>query len=148
MSKVKKDLTFEGLHGIIVEKGFIYMLLAEVAEYLASNGIGTQGTNIFIGHEPVAPVNVVTLYPTGGPKIGASEDKDTPTMQVRVRNSTFDGGWTVAWNVFKLLDKEVSFLSSLRGRCFAMQSQPTFIGRGANEEFLFTQNFMWKLIRP
>ena len=124
-------------------------LLDEVVTYLVDEGVGTFGTNIFIGSEPKTPRNVVTLYPTGGPKRSPHySDRDTPTMQVRVRNESYVTGWNTAFTIFGLLDKEEDYLETLRGRCFALQSQPLFIGRGENNEFLFTQNFMWHLIRP
>lgn len=123
-------------------------LLDEVATYLDDQGAGTFPGTIFIGFEPAAPVNTITLYPTGGPKIGVSRDRDRPTMQIRVRNAKYTDGWTVAWNVFKLLDVEINFLSTMKGRCYTMQSQPMFLGRGKNDEFIFVQNFIWHLVRP
>jgi len=123
-------------------------LLEEVVAYLATEGLGTFGTDIFIGYEPVSPMNTITLYPTGGPKIGAEVDRDTPTMQVRVRNESYQGGWSVAWNAFTLLDTTTNFLATLKGRCFATQSQPVYMGRGENDEYIFLQDFYWRLVRP
>ena len=126
-------------------------LLEEVATFLADEGIGTYPGTIFIGCEPVEPTNCVTLYPTGGPKSGPDPARDTPTMQVRVRNATYPAGWNIAWNVFTLLTEDEYFenhLETLRGKCTALQSQPMLLGRGSNDEFIFVQNFIWHLIRP
>jgi len=125
-------------------------LLEEVAVYLAAEGLGTFPGSIFIGFEPAEPANTITLYPTGGPKSGPFTDRDQPTMQIRVRNSTYSGGWDVAWTAFKLLDIDfyTNPLQTLKGRCRALQSQPMFLGRGENDEYLFVQNYMWQLIRP
>jgi len=123
-------------------------LIDEVKDYLVSNSIGTFGTNLFIGGEPDTPANVVTLYPTGGPKVARWKDRDTPTIQVRVRDEAYVDGWDKAYAIFKLLDVDQDYLATLKGKCSALQSQPMFIGRGKNNEYLFTQNFIWHLIRP
>ena len=126
-------------------------LLEEVATYLANEGIGTYPGTIFIGFEPVEPMNSITLYPTGGPKIGSNVERDTPTMQVRVRNETYPAGWTIIWNVFKLLTDDSFYenhLDTMKGMCRALQSQPALLGRGSNDEFIFVQNFIWHLLRP
>ncbi len=41
-------------------------LLDEVSAYLASNGIGTVGVDIFNGFRPDSPDSVTVLYETGG----------------------------------------------------------------------------------
>ena len=125
-------------------------LLDEVGSYLAANSVGTLGTDLFIGFEPPTPMDVVTLYPTGGRASSPERDKEYPTMQVRVRNETYPDGWSKAMEIYDLLHRQLDedSLSTIRGRCFAVQGQPAFIGRGENEEFIFVQNFEWYVANP
>lgn len=120
-------------------------LLREVASYLETQGAGTFGTDLFIGFEPESPANCVTIYPTGGRPPAASGWKEYPTMQIRVRNTEYSDGYDKAEEIFGLLHKERNILTTFRGRCFAIQSSPIFIGHGKNGEFVFTQNFSWHL---
>ena len=118
-------------------------LLDEVVAYLEDESVGTFGTNLFIGHEPSTPVDVVTLYPTGGSPPSADRDKEYPTAQVRVRNSSYVSGLAKAEEILGLLHKNEDYLSTIRGRCFATQTSPSMIGRGENGEFIFVQNYYW-----
>ena len=117
-------------------------LLDEVVAYLVAEGVGTFGSDLFIGYEPATPKDVVTLFPTGGSP-PAFDGKEYPSMQVRVRNETYPDGHSKAMEIYRLLNRQENFLTTWRGRCFAMQSSPMFIGYGENGEFLFTQNFRW-----
>ena len=118
-------------------------LLDEVIAYLEDENVGTFGTDLFIGHEPDAPPDVVTIYPTGGRPPSADRDKEYPTMQVRVRNTSYVTGFTKAETILSLLHKQENVLETMRGRCFATQSSPSLIGRGENGEFIFVQNYVW-----
>lgn len=118
-------------------------LLDEVVAYLEDEGVGTFGTDLFIGHEPDAPTNVVTIYPTGGRPPSSDRDKEYPTMQVRVRNTSYVNGFEKATSILSLLHVNTSNLATTRGRCYATQSSPSMIGRGDNGEFIFVQNYYW-----
>jgi hypothetical protein len=118
-------------------------VLDEVVAYLSDEDVGTFGTDLFIGYEPQTPKNVVTLYPTGGRSPSPDMDKEYPTIQVRVRNETYPDGWSKAVEIYHLLHTQEQVLETLRGRCFALQGSPMFIGHGENGEFIFTQNFVW-----
>lgn len=118
-------------------------LLDEVVAYLEDENVGTFGTDMFIGHEPDAPVNVVTLYPTGGRPPSPDLDKEYPSVQVRVRDISYVAGYTKAELILSLLHRNENYLETTRGRCFATQSSPSMIGRGENGEFIFVQNYYW-----
>jgi hypothetical protein len=120
-------------------------LLTAVVAYLVSQNVGTFGTNLFIGFEPATPKNVVTLFSTGGRPPTALGGKEYPTMQVRIRNESSQGALTVADTIYSLLHQQSDLLETIRGRCFALQSAPMLIGRGANGEFIYTQNYIWYL---
>lgn len=120
-------------------------LLDEVVSYLVSQNLGTFGTDLFVGFEPDTPTNTVTLYPTGGEPPNALGGKEFPTVQVRVRSGTYLDGYNKAEAIYAVLHRQRDFLSTFRGRCFALQSSPMFLGKGVNGEFIFTQNFVWYL---
>jgi hypothetical protein len=120
-------------------------LLREVVSYLEDQGVGVFGTSLFIGFEPTSPKNCVTIYPSGGRPPKALGGKEFPTMLVRIRNEKYSDGYNKAEDIFGLLHKQMDFLDTFRGRCFALQSSPIFLGHGENGEFIFTQNYIWYL---
>jgi hypothetical protein len=56
-------------------------------------------TNLFIGREPSAPKNCVTIYDTSGypPYLGLGGDTgyEYPSVQIRVRNASYINGWNM-----------------------------------------------------
>ncbi len=62
-----------------------YNLSKDLADMLVANGIGTFGTNIFIGKEPTSPAATVTLYRYGGQDPMPNLRLDYPSVQIRVR---------------------------------------------------------------
>ena len=69
----------------------------EIADYLDTQITGlTSGTNLFIGSEPNAPADVVTVYDSGGfapdQTMDGSYFVNRPTVQVRVRNTSYTTG--------------------------------------------------------
>ena len=64
-------------------------------------------TNLFVDVEPTTPVDCVTVYDTGGmpPQLTMNADEiyEYPAVQIRVRNSKYDTGWTLADNIKNLL---------------------------------------------
>ena len=56
------------------------------------------GHNLFVGREPIKPINCVTIYDTPGlpPYLGLNDvGYEYPSIQVRVRNDTYLTGWTL-----------------------------------------------------
>jgi len=60
-----------------------------------SNGVGTFGTNVFIGAEPLIPDECVTIYDTGGFDPETHNDIFFPTVNIRVRGVM--GGYKAAY---------------------------------------------------
>jgi hypothetical protein len=63
----------------------------------------TFGTNLFIGKEPATPKNCVTIYDTPGfaPYLGVdgSTGYEYPSVQIRVRNTSYVSGWNMINNI-------------------------------------------------
>lgn len=68
----------------------------DIANILAGvSGMGTVGTDIFIGREPTTPNNCITVYDTGGYPSDVAAVYQRPTIQVRVRNASYTAGYAV-----------------------------------------------------
>jgi hypothetical protein len=65
------------------------MMLKEVADYLAAQGLGTVDTDIFINHipgGPAVPDSVICVYPyAGSPPSKSSPKIENPGLQVVAR---------------------------------------------------------------
>ncbi|MFA5655952.1 MAG: minor capsid protein [Dysgonamonadaceae bacterium] len=66
----------------------------------ADSALGLEfGDNLFIGREPDMPNNTVTIYDTGGynPDLNLNryEIYERPSIQIRVRNTSYEIGWSV-----------------------------------------------------
>jgi len=57
-----------------------------IADYLASLGIGTVGTNIFVNNLPAVD-NCISIFDTGGETSDIRQGIDYPTLQIRVKNT-------------------------------------------------------------
>lgn len=72
-----------------------------------SSSLGlTFGTNLFIGKEPMTPRNCVTIFDTPGfpPYLGLhTVGYEYPSIQIRVRNSSYVVGWALANDIKDLL---------------------------------------------
>lgn len=82
----------------------------DIKDMLVAGGLGlVAGTNLFIGNEPKSPDNVVTVY---DPSYGLPPDMtlnpaegpyERLTLQIRVRNRTYDEGYSVINGIYSLL---------------------------------------------
>lgn len=61
-------------------------LLEEIGDYLSTGGVGTVGTDLFLGYLPEAPDAVVAVYETGGlPPVRAMRSAPGQPVVVRPR---------------------------------------------------------------
>jgi hypothetical protein len=123
------------------------MLLDELSAYLAANGIGTLGTDIFIGQLPESPDAACALYEYGGiapaHTIGGGTAKyERPRVQVVARALTYSAARSKIESIYTLLDAVAgAMLSSVRYlRIEAVQS-PAFLERDANNRVTMVCNF-------
>jgi hypothetical protein len=123
------------------------ILIDELKDYLVAQGVGTFGTNLFIGFEPTTPKNLISLFPLGStkPPSALGDQKEYPVVQIRIRSETYPWGYNKAKQIFALLHRQNNVLATLRGRCFALSSEPLYLGHGENGECLFSQNYTWYL---
>ena len=134
-------------------------LLDDVKKYLVSQPLTASipsvvgstlgfGRNLFIGREPSSPTNCVTIYPTGGYSPDISRSTETPTIQIRIRNTSYPTGYKIGNMIGKEFHENTSICASVRGKCFSMQSQAMPIGlTDDSTAHIFVINFMFKNIR-
>lgn len=84
------------------------MLLDEIASYLASQGVGTEGVDLFKSLMPDEPSNCVALYDYGGSPpamtLGAGAAQwEEPRIQVVARATTYSAARTKIGDVFTVL---------------------------------------------
>ena len=84
------------------------MVSEDIKDMLAADGtLGlTAGTNLFIGKEREAPDNTVTIFdtPSFAPSMSMDELKYYySSFQIRVRNTLYDTGMTLARNIMESL---------------------------------------------
>jgi len=131
------------------------IFLAEIAEYLAFNGIGLfdeSGTlgDIYILNMPSTPNNVITLYARGGVAGDGKLGYDPLSIQIMVRGSELKVTFKRAQTIYNLLHGFGSDKFTANGRyvisSIADQAGATYIGKDDNKRFEFSLNFTMEIV--
>lgn len=121
-------------------------LISDIADYLATNGLGTVGTDIFYSYVPDIDANVIAVLDTGGaqPSVDIGSLKN-PTFQIFIRNSSYATGKSKLDSVRSLLHQkiETTIGSTYFLNCFA-QSEGGHVGRNERDQDEFSINFIAK----
>ena len=119
------------------------MLIDEIADYLAAQGVGTVEVDLFVGHLPAAPDTALAVFATGGLPAG-SYPLDEPTIQVRSRSASLVTAYERLAQVFAAL-QGLHHITLPGGtwllNCLGMQSAPTGLGRDEADREEFVLNF-------
>ncbi len=80
----------------------------DIRDLIAAGGLGlVVMTNLFIGQEPDKPANTVTVFDTPGMPPMLSLDRletyEFPTVQIRIRNTSYAAGYAMAYDIKELL---------------------------------------------
>lgn len=110
----------------------------DVRAYLLSLGVSVP---IYVGHEPVSPVECLTIYDTGG-SIGESwAGYDDPTIQIRARAVAYDDAYDNLRAVRDALILPTSFtFQDWHYTGFWLISDIAHIGRDDKDRPIFTLN--------
>jgi hypothetical protein len=125
------------------------MLINAIADLLAAEGLGTVGTNLFVGHLPQEPDTALAIFPTGGFPADGTYPLDEPTFQLRSRSLD----WATGYGLLTQAYTELHGLhhTTLDGHwvvnCLGLQSAPTGIGRDEAGREEFTINFRLEVRR-
>ena len=77
----------------------------DIAGLLATAGIGTIGTDLFISEQPSSPDSCVTVFDTGGFPPESNYTYEKPTVNIRVRGNR--NGYLNAYAVAKSIVDEL-----------------------------------------
>jgi hypothetical protein len=101
---------------ITVENGTIAQLLEDLATALQTAGVGTVGTNLFMGLLPSEPNNAVALFETSGlPPVythhGLKPSYERPAIQILVRHQDYAAGRATIQQAYDALCNLTQFLA-------------------------------------
>lgn len=118
----------------------------EVATYLANQGLGTLGTDVFVGHQPKGSTydNCITVYHTQGGQPDIYIPTAEPSFQIIVRNKVYETGLSKVNSIVdELHQKRNAYLVS--GETYFMfillETEPYHIGMDEQERHEWTLNF-------
>lgn len=115
----------------------------DIATYLQTQGIGTIGTNIFIGELPPKPDTCCSVFTYGANPPSLVWNGEFPDVQVRVRGETHDLALAKAYAVMKALHKKTEItVNSHLYHFIGAKHSPTSLGREAGRaRWLYVVNF-------
>jgi hypothetical protein len=119
-------------------------VLEEVAALLASAGVGTSGTNLFVAYLPDAPTNAVVVYEYAGApptEVFSSTAHERPRIQVVSRSDVYLTARSkakLAWDTLNAVANQ-TLSSTLYLRVRVLQS-PFLMGRDENSNALVAFN--------
>ena len=117
-------------------------MLTEISAYLATQDIGTVGTDIFLGLMPDQPDNCVALYEYAGSPPDLHWNGEYPGLQVRVRNKSYAAARTKIGEVMeKLHGLHEQTLSGTRYLLIKARGSPEVLKRDNNNRVELFVNF-------
>ena len=106
------------------------LLIDQMATYLAGQGEGTVGTDIFKTKRPAAPVACVSLHATGGYPPPAYTRREFPTLMISARAATPDAAVRKAYSIYNRLHRQSNL--DLGGGLHALSilavASPAYVG--------------------
>ena len=119
------------------------MLIDDIGSYLATAGIGTLGSSIFLGNMPDAPDNAIALYQYSGNAPELVGNLESPRLTVRVRNTGYSAGMEKAQDILDALhtlaDQTIGGTRYLYVRATGSVNH---LGRDNDNSALFTIDFI------
>lgn len=100
------------------------------------------GTDLFIGLGPTTPDNIVVLRDTGGRPPVAQYSYEYPTIQVYVRNNSYESGWNQIEVVKACLHAITNRVCGAeRFILILASSEIMYLGNDENDRAEFSLNF-------
>jgi len=117
-------------------------VLKEIGTYLQSQGIGTLGTDLFLGLMPDQPDNCIALFEYAGAPLALHWNGEYPGLQVRVRGTSYAAARTKIGEVAKKLHGlHEQTLSGTRYLLIKARGSPEVLKRDANNRVELFVNF-------
>jgi len=118
------------------------MLVEDIGNYLQTSGVGTIGTDIFLGQLPVTPDNVIVLFEYAGEPPDLHSSLEYPGLQVLVRNESYAAGRQKIEQVRSVLHGLTEAM--INGRRYLLvqaKQSPESLARDENGRAVFVCNF-------
>ena len=117
-------------------------MLSDIGNYLQAQGIGTLGTNIFLGMIPDKPDNCIALFEYAGSPPDLHWNGEYPGLQVRVRNKSYAAARTKIGEVMAALHGlHEQTLSGTRYLLIRARGSPEILKRDNNNRVELFVNF-------
>lgn len=117
-------------------------MLNEIGAYLQVRGVGTLGTDIFLGALPDQPDNCVVLFEYAGSPPDLHWNGEYPGLQVRVRNKGYGlGRAKIGQAVRELHGLHETVLSGRRYLLIKARGSPEILKRDASNRIEWFVNF-------
>jgi len=118
------------------------VMLKEIGTFLQSQGIGTLGTDIFLGLMPDKPDNCIALFEYAGEPPDLHSSLEYPGLQVLVRNESYAAGRQKIEQVRSVLHGLTEAM--INGRRYLLvqaKQSPESLARDENGRAVFVCNF-------
>jgi len=117
-------------------------MLSDISTYLKNQGVGTPGTDMFLGLMPDQPDNCIALFEYAGSPPDLHWNGEYPGLQVRVRNKSYAAARTKIGEVMdKLHGLHEQTLSGTRYLLVKARGSPEVLKRDANNRVELFVNF-------
>ena len=117
-------------------------MLTEIGAYLATENVGTVGTDIFLGLMPDQPDNCVSLFEYAGSPPDLHWAGEYPGLQVRVRSVSYPAGRAKIGEIVDLLHGlHEQELDGIRYLLIKAWGSPEVLKRDSSNRIEFFVNF-------
>lgn len=106
------------------------LLVDQLAAYLATQGEGTVGTDLFKLHRPSSPLACVSLHATGGYPPDTYTERERPTVMLFARAATPDAALRKAYSLYRKLHgkQNVDLGGGLWALTIEAVASPAYVG--------------------
>jgi len=117
-------------------------MLSDIGNYLQVQGIGTLGTNIFLGMIPDKPDNCIVLFEYAGSPPDLHWNGEYPGLQVQVRSTSYPTARCTIGNIVNILHgMSEQKLNGIRFLLIQAQGNPEVLKRDDKGRVVLFVNF-------
>ena len=117
-------------------------MLSDISTYLKNQGVGTPGTDMFLGLMPDRPDNCIALFEYAGLPPDLHWNGEYPGLQVRVRDKSYPAGRAKIEQIVRVLHGlHETVLGGTRYLLVKARGSPEVLKRDANNRVELFVNF-------
>lgn len=128
------------------------MIIAELAEFIQSQGVGTYltdavGGDVFCEEMPDKPDEAICLYSTGGMSSDVATSVDRPGASIMIRSAKLRTAQTRAQAVHDLFNRKHNTSFADDGGthimlCHCLQTEPISLGQDEKKRYRYVVNLL------